>query len=105
MQKAVDKYKNDKEVVFLFVDTWERVPDPAKTAGDFIASKNYTFQVLLDNENTVVSSFGVQGIPTKFVLDGQGKIRFTSVGFSGSEDGLVEELSLMVESARKAGNP
>lgn len=105
MQKAVDKYKNDKDVVFLFVDTWERVPDPAKAAGDFIASKNYTFQVLLDNENTVVSAFGVQGIPTKFVLDGQGKIRFTSVGFSGSEDGLVEELSLMVESARKAGNP
>jgi peroxiredoxin len=56
--------------------------------------------VLLDTENKVITSFGVDGIPTKFVIDKKGKIRFKSVGFSGSTDKLVEELSLMIEMLR-----
>jgi hypothetical protein len=43
----------------------------------------------------------VDGIPTKFVLDKEGKIRFKTVGFGGDDDGLVEELSTMIEFASK----
>ncbi len=39
----------------------------------------------MDDQNEVVEKFGVQGIPTKFIIDGNGKIRFQSVGFSGVE--------------------
>ena len=56
--------------------------------------------MLLDNDDKVVSSFGVSGIPTKYILDRQGKIRFKTVGFNGSSEGLVEELSGMIELAR-----
>lgn len=97
MQQTVDKFKSDPEVAFVFVDTWERVDDKAKAAGDFIASKNYTFNVLLDTENSVVASFGVSGIPTKFIVDPNGKIRFKSVGYAGSTDALVDELITMIE--------
>ncbi len=102
MQKAQDSYKNDPEVVFLFVNTWENAANKEKNAGDFISSKGYTFEVLMDNDNQVVAAYGVSGIPTKFVLDKQGRIRFKSVGFSGDNDTLVEELQNMVELARTA---
>ncbi len=100
MQLAVNQYKNDPEVAFVFIDAWEKGTDKAKNAADFIASKGYTFNVLLDNDDKVISSYGVSGIPTKYVLDRNGKIRFKAIGFEGSDEGLAEELSLMIEAAR-----
>jgi thiol-disulfide isomerase/thioredoxin len=100
MQKAVDHYKNDAGVAFVFVDSWEKGADKAKNAADFINGKGYSFNVLLDNDDKVIASFGVSGIPTKFILDSNGKIRFKAVGFEGSDDGLVEEIKIMVEAAR-----
>jgi peroxiredoxin len=100
MQKAVNQYKDDPNVAFLFIDSWERASDKAKNAGDFIASKGYTFNVLLDNDDKVIAAYGVSGIPTKYVLDRSGKIRFKAIGFEGDDDALAEELSLMIEAAR-----
>jgi len=100
MQLAVNQYKNDPGVAFVFIDSWEKGTDKAKNAADFIASKSYTFDVLLDNEDKVITAYGVSGIPTKYVLDRNGKIRFKAIGFEGSAEGLAEELSLMIEAAK-----
>lgn len=100
MQKAVAKYKDDPNVAFLFVDTWENATDKQKNAADFISSKGYGFRVLMDNENKVVQAFGISGIPTKFVLDRSGKIRFQTVGFSGNDEGTIEEIGSMIELAK-----
>lgn len=99
MQKMVTKFKDDPNVKFLFVDTWEREADKEKNAADFIAANKYSFQVLMDNDNKVIEQFKVEGIPTKFVLDKEGNIRFKSVGFSGSDDKLISELTTMIEMA------
>jgi peroxiredoxin len=99
MQTAVNKFADRKDVEFLFIDTWENVEDKAKAAGEFIASKSYTFNVLMDLDNQVVTKFGVSGIPTKFVVDRNGKIRFKAVGFNGNDQELVDELSIMIEIA------
>lgn len=101
MQKMIAKYKNDPEVEFLFVDTWERETAKEKNAQGFISSKKYDFHVLMDNENKVIESFNVNGIPTKFVIDKAGKIRFKAAGFDGSDDKLVSELSAMIDMAKK----
>lgn len=100
MQTAVDKFKDNPNVAFVFVNCWERGEDKVKLAGDFISSKNYTFNVLMDNEDKVVSAFGVTGIPTKFIVDSKGRIRFKSVGYGGDNDALVKELSTMIELAK-----
>lgn len=100
MQKAVDHYKDDPNVAFVFVDSWEKAADKPKNAADFIASKGYSFDVLIDQDDKVIGSYGVSGIPTKFVLDGNGNIRFKAIGFDGSDDGLVEEMKIMIEAAR-----
>lgn len=105
MQKAVNKYKNDPNVAFVFIDTWESGDNREKQVKDFIAKNKYTFNVLYDqtkkdsDEFVVVNNYKVEGIPTKFVIDKNSNIRFKSMGFGGDADALVSELSLMIEMA------
>ena len=100
MQKMVAKYKEDPEVKFLFIDTWEQGDQKEKAASDFIAVNKYDFHVLMDNDNKVVEQFKVSGIPTKFVIDKEGNVKFKSVGFGGSNDQLVAELTAMIDMAK-----
>ncbi|HTM98204.1 MAG TPA: TlpA disulfide reductase family protein [Pedobacter sp.] len=108
MQKAVDKYKNDPNVVFLFVNTWQTEENREKLVKDWAAANsNYTFNVLLDTKNPkdpskfeVIEQYKVEGIPTKFIVDGNGNIRFKKVGFSGSADVTVKELDMMIALAK-----
>ena len=101
MQKMVTKYKDDPEVKFVFIDTWEEGTNKEKGASDFMTANKYTFHVLMDNDNKVVESFKVSGIPTKFVVDKKGVTRFKSVGFGGSDDKLVSELTAMIDMAKE----
>ncbi|MBB1284400.1 TlpA family protein disulfide reductase [Flavisolibacter sp. BT320] len=113
MQMAVNKFKNNPDVVFLFIDTWENDSNRVQKVTDFIAKNNYTFQVLYDEtkakdseEFKVVQEFAVEGIPTKFVIDRNNNIRFKSVGFSGSADATVSEITAMIDmAAAESGAP
>ena len=87
-------------VAFVFIDAWENNGDKLKGAADFINSKGYTFNVLMDNEDKVISDYGVSGIPTKFVVDKNGRIRFKAIGYNGSPEGLADELAMMIELAK-----
>lgn len=90
MQKAVDKYANDNDVKFLFINAWENAEDKKENASNFIKSNGYRFQVLLDETNEVISKYKVSGIPTKVFIDKKGNIRFKIAGFSGEEMALKE---------------
>ena len=96
MKISVEKYRDDENVKFFFVNSWERVEDKHKSASDFISKNEYPFRVLMDKENKVIEMFKVSGIPTKFIIDGEGNIRFKSVGFPGTDEQLVEELDMMI---------
>lgn len=106
MQKAVNKYRNDKNVQFLFIHTWERDDKATDEAKAYVQDNHYNFEVLMDlkdpasKQNKVVSSYGVQGIPAKFVIDPKGHIRFQLTGFDGSDEQAVNEISMMIEMAR-----
>lgn len=106
MQMAVDKYKDDPNVKFLFIHTWEKVANPTEDARAYIESMNYNFEVLMDvkdqetRTNKVVSSYKVYGIPAKFVIDQKGNIRFKLTGFDGSKEAAVDELSMMIDMAK-----
>ena len=99
MQKMVTKYKDNPNVRFVFIDTWERGDDKLRNALEFIKNNKYTFHVLMDNDDKVVADYKVEGIPTKFIIDKNGVIRFKSIGFDGSDDKLVTELTAMIEMA------
>ncbi len=96
MQKAIELYQSNKNVQFLFINSWENAEDKKENAKEFIEEHNYPFHVLLDNDNKVIEDYRVSGIPTKFVIDGNGDIRFMKVGFSGNTDEMVDEISTMI---------
>jgi thiol-disulfide isomerase/thioredoxin len=109
MQLAVNKFKNQPDVVFLFVHTWEKTGDPAADAGKYIRDNHYSFSVLMDTRdpvlktNKAVTGYKVTGIPTKFIIDKNGNIRFQIKGnLAGSEESFLEEMDNMITMA-KAG--
>lgn len=101
MKKAMEQYKTRDDVAFVFVDTWETVENKLQNATDFMKKNNYPFHVLMDDESKVVADFKVSGIPTKFIIDKTGNIRFKSVGFGGNDDALIDEVNTMIELAAK----
>lgn len=90
LQKAYEKYRKDPRVAIFAVNTWEREKGEARetTVKKFLADNKYTFPVLYDDSS--VERYGVEGIPTKFMIDQKGIIRFKSIGFDGGEKMLAE---------------
>jgi thiol-disulfide isomerase/thioredoxin len=99
LQKVYDTYKGNDRVMILALDTWERVrgKEREELVTKFLTDNKYTFPVLYD-ENTV-EKYGVTGIPTKFIIDREGRIAFKSIGFDGAEkmwDELTAEIDLLL---------
>jgi thiol-disulfide isomerase/thioredoxin len=106
MQMAVNKYRDDSNVKFLFIHTFEKDENATKLAKNYVDSMKYSFEVLMDlkdpatKTNVVSAGYKVNAIPTKFVIDKQGNIRFKLTGFDGSKEAAVDELSMMIEMAK-----
>lgn len=80
MQEAINQYKEDSSVVFLFIDVWEhKLPQKMQqSTAKFIKDGNYDFNVLLDINDKVVSDYKITDIPAKFVIDKKGDVIFMS---------------------------
>lgn len=96
LQKMHEKYRDNPNVVFLALDTWEnesgvRREDLVKK---FMSDNKYTFTVLYDEG--FVEKYGVEGIPTKFLIDKKGKIQFKSVGFIDGQK-MMDEMTVQIE--------
>ena len=52
--------------------------------GEFMQEKGYTFPVLNDNDGTIRRHFKVKAFPTTFILDKNGEIVFTEVGYTSN---------------------
>jgi thiol-disulfide isomerase/thioredoxin len=99
MQKLVEKHP---DVVFLFIAVDEKGNDAAKRVKNFIDKRKYTFRVLMDelidgtaDKYVITSTYKPNGIPAKYFIDKEGKLRFTSKGFSTDAE-LVNEVDAMI---------
>lgn len=105
MQAAVDKYRDDEEVEFLFVNTWQNEPNYKELVEKFITENNYRFTVLFDEmkdrSKAAVTAYGVRGIPTKVFIDKEGFIRFQSAGGSDNVEKIVNEMETKIELMRE----
>jgi len=108
MQMAVEKYKQDPNVKFYFVDTQEYIKDYKAQTQAFIKEKGFDFNVLYDGKNPKTGkmdvayeqyskAFKFSGIPEKMIIDENGKLRWMSNGYFGSPSELVDEISIIVE--------
>ena len=53
----------------------------------YLEQHGLTFQTVSDPEGQLAGVYGVRGVPTSFVVDDEGKLRFTEVGYT-TEIGL-----------------
>ncbi|QXU43701.1 TlpA family protein disulfide reductase [Pedobacter sp. D749] len=105
MQLAVNTYKNDSAVKFLFIHTWETTKTSVEDVKKYIAQSGFNFQVLMDlkNEtgrNAAVEDYGVSAIPAKFIIDKTGNIVFKLTGFTGTDANALEEISERITLAK-----
>lgn len=106
MNASREMYADDKDVQFLFIDTWERVDDYKEKVAAFIKKNNYPFQVLFDDaatagtNPTLADQFQVKGIPAKFIIDKEGSIRYALMGSSANVEYIKMEMKEMIEAAR-----
>ncbi|MEP0823805.1 MAG: TlpA family protein disulfide reductase [Ignavibacterium sp.] len=85
LQKIYDKYKGHPSIAILAVNTWENLKgeEMKQHVRKFMEENKYTFPVVFDEG--MVEKYGVEGIPTKFVIDQNGIIRFKDLGFAGAD--------------------
>jgi thiol-disulfide isomerase/thioredoxin len=103
MQMAIDKYRSNPNIVFLFINTSQREDNRLKIVKDYMASTSYTFNVLLDQRDSrdvdkfeVRNRYNVSGIPAKFIIDAKGNIRFKMVGSSDVPEEILKELDMAI---------
>jgi thiol-disulfide isomerase/thioredoxin len=99
MNEVAESYKADPSVVFLFVNSLQTGDDRIKPVRDFMKSTQYGFRVLLDTADKVADLYNVKSLPTKIIIGKDGKIKFDSKGFYGTEI-LKKELPVMIEQAK-----
>lgn len=108
MNMAVNKYKEDQNVKFYFVDTMEYIKDFKAQTQAFIKEKGFDFTILYDSKNPKTGKFDAvydkyskafhfSGIPEKMIIDQNGKLRWMSNGYFGSPSELADEISIIVE--------
>jgi len=56
------------------------IGEDASLVQQFISNNGYTFPVLLDTNNRISSIYGIEAIPTTFIIDREGKIVGRIVG-------------------------
>ncbi len=94
--KLYEKYKDNRDVVFYGIDVNEN-----KTVIDkYMKEKGFSFNVLLGEGTKVQENYQVTGIPTKFLIDREGRIQFKHVGYSAKSD-VVAELSKEIDELLK----
>lgn len=103
MKQLVEKYKDQSDIQFLFVNTFQRekAPERKEKVMTFIKENQYPFNVVYDSNIKgnfkAAESLEIRGIPTKIIIGKDGKWKFTKVGFDGSTQNMVKEVNLMIQ--------
>ncbi|AVR43978.1 hypothetical protein C7S20_01130 [Christiangramia fulva] len=112
MKMAVEKYQDNPDVKFFFVDTFENQPTRKEDVANFITGHNYPFHVLIDktageesNTYTTANAYGITGIPTKVIIGPEGKINFKVIGYGGNNEQMVKEIDYMIELTQQDKKP
>jgi peroxiredoxin len=72
-----------------------------RSADAFLSAHPHQMTVLFDPKGASPAAFGVKGMPTSYVIDRAGTIRFTHMGYSGNVDiSYRKEIAQLVAEAR-----
>lgn len=92
LQELHENYKG-KGVKIFGLNTREREEnDPAK----FMKDKGFTYGLLLESDD-VAKAYKVGGIPTFYIIDQNGEIALTKVGYNPNDKSIEETLKKLLE--------
>lgn len=97
LQKVYDKYKDNPRVAFMVINSGAR--NTLQDARNWFGNKKYSFPVYFHTNPAVGDHFGFNVIPAVYVIDGQGRLQFKTIGFEGAqmEDKLAAEIEVSLE--------
>ena len=90
----MEKYKNDKDVVFLAINT----DDDRNYVEPYVKGQKIKLPVVY--ANYLDAEFRITSIPTTMIFDRQGQVAFRQAGFNSRED-FVTMISEKIEDAKK----
>jgi thiol-disulfide isomerase/thioredoxin len=93
LEKAMEKYKNDHDVVFWALSTDEERAD----VQPFI--KQHKFKLPFAFAESLDELFRINSIPTTIIFNRKGEVAFRQAGFNSRED-FVAKLSERIEAAK-----
>jgi thiol-disulfide isomerase/thioredoxin len=110
VKMAIEKYKNDPDVKFLFIDTRETEANYQDLVKKFLTDNQYPFYIVFDEKsddgkmNATYKKYVMPGIPTKYFIDGNGVIKYKSVGYVAelTKEQIAEDIEYLIEKV-KAG--
>ncbi|MEN9598948.1 MAG: hypothetical protein RL596_1259 [Bacteroidota bacterium] len=85
LNKLVDHYKEDKDVVFLAVAL-----DEKSEIESFLKQIPFTYTIV-DNGRWLAQNYGITSFPTNVVVDKEGIVRFHATGYSTSLPYWIEK--------------
>ncbi len=68
------------------------VMEPQETVKNFLKNKNLSVKIVLDKFGKVSAQYGVRSHPVKFLIDGQGKLMATGLGYRDWDSEEMNEL-------------
>ncbi len=97
VQKTYDKFRGDKDVMFMIVNSGSG--NKLQDAQNWPGNRQYSFPVYFNTDPEIGTKFNFNTIPATYIIDRSGYIRFTNIGFDGSD--IVQKLSMQIELARE----
>ncbi len=94
LERAMEKYKDDKDVVFLAINT----DDDRNYVEPYVKGQKIKLPVVY--ANYLDAEYRITSIPTTIVFDRQGQISFRQAGYNSRED-FVTMLTEKIEAAKK----
>ncbi len=76
-QKSIDALADDYAVLSIAMDEAS-----AQEIRSYMTEKNVDYPVLHDPDNVIASRYSIVGVPTSFIIDADGEIRFVEVGYT-----------------------
>ncbi|TKC09898.1 redoxin domain-containing protein [Pedobacter polaris] len=94
------------EVIFLFIATQESGPSAEERVKSYIKKYKFPNNVLMDKPSAknpkifpTAVAYNIKGIPAKMVIDKNGRLRFSTSGYSSDAE-LINELEAMIAIAK-----
>ncbi len=87
-----EKYADSSDVVIASVNLWEKEGDRKEILDKFLEKAEANFPIYIDQTDIIPRKYGILGLPTTVFIDKSGKIKFKVIGFTNTDDFILESI-------------